>query len=69
MSFYNDTLKQINTKFIILHWHKLNHRLGPVAEWVGLPNNLYKLIANRVLGRARLCKLQKGVHSILSLKW
>ena len=35
---------------------------------VGLPNNSYKCITNMAWVGARLCKLQKMVHSTLSRK-
>jgi len=40
-----------------------------VAQWVGLPSNSYKPITNTVWVHARLCKLQKRVHSTRSRKW
>ena len=39
------------------------------AQWVGLPNKSYNPITNTVWVRARLCKLQKRVHSTRSRKW
>jgi len=40
-----------------------------LAQWVGLPNNSYKPITNTTWVHARLCKLQKRVHSTRSRKW
>ena len=39
------------------------------AQWVGLPNKSYNPITNTAWVRARLCKLQKRVHSTRSRKW
>ena len=47
-------------------------KLGPgwlMSEVVGLPNNSYKLITNTAWLHARLCKLQKRIHSTRSRKW
>jgi len=45
-----------------------NHR-GRGRMVVGLPNNSYKPITNTAWVRARLCKLQKRLHSTRSRKW
>jgi hypothetical protein len=42
---------------------------GSMSWVVGLPNNSYKPITNTAWVRARLCKLQKRVHSTRSRKW
>ena len=41
---------------------------GSMSMVVGLPNNSYKLITNMAWVCARLCKLQKRVHSTRSRK-
>jgi hypothetical protein len=41
---------------------------GSMSSVVGLPNNSYKPITNTAWVRARLCKLQKRLHSTRSLK-
>ena len=41
---------------------------GSMSQVVGLPNNSYKPITNTAWVRARLCKLQKRVHSARSRK-
>jgi len=40
-----------------------------MSKVVGFSNNSYKPIINTVWVRARLCKLQKRVHSTHSRKW
>ena len=39
---------------------------GSMSQVVGLPNNSYKPITNTAWVHARLCKLQKRVHSTRS---
>ena len=41
---------------------------GSMSLVVGLPNNSYKPIINTALVRARLCNLQKRLHSTQSRK-
>jgi len=40
-----------------------------MSQVVGLRNNSYKPITNTAWVRARLCKLQKRVHSTRICKW
>ena len=58
----------------IVDYHCLNFLFILYMPWrarmvVGLPNNSYKPITNTAYVRARLCKLQKRVHSTSSRKW
>jgi len=55
--------------FLIDMFHVLKGPGGSMSYVVGLPNKSYKSITNTAWVRARLCKLQKRVHSTRSRKW
>jgi len=63
-------LNMISTFLFIPYFYtKLKDLHGSMSSVVGLPNNSYNPITNTAWIRARLCKLQKIVHSTRSRKW